>query len=432
MRDESINSSMELSHQMFSRIQPHYYLWRKLHGKNYISWLGPRPRLVVTEPQLVKEILNNKDEMYPKPEFESYMIKLFGDGLVTTKVMITRVEMMLGRWRQYENKEIDVWKEFKQLTSDVISRTSFGSSYSEAQDIFDMIMELLILASQNSFEVRIPLIKKFIKTKDDIESDKLEQRLRESILKMIRKREEEAKMAEPDSHGSDFLGVLLKANQDPNKSNKISINDIVDEYKTFYIAGQETTSAALNWTIFLLAIHIDWQEKVRKEVLELFGRRNPTLNEINKLKIMNMVVNETLRLYAPVTNLLREVPKGSKLGKLLAPARMDILIPPLAVHHDPDIWGEDVHLFKPERFAEGVAKATKGNIGAFVPFSLGPRNCVGMNFAMTETKIALSMILQRYSFTLSPNYVHSPVVLIGVIPKKGLQITLQALEDQSS
>ncbi|KDP25920.1 hypothetical protein JCGZ_23044 [Jatropha curcas] len=210
-------------------------------------------------------------------------------------VMITSVEMMLGRWRKYENKEIDVWKEFKQLTSDVISRTAFGNSYSEAQDIFDMIMELLILASQNSF-------KEIYKNKDDIESDKLEQRLRESILKMIRKREEEAKMAEPDSHGSDFLGVLLKANQDPNKSKKISINDIVDEYKTFYIAGQETTSAALNWTIFLLAIHIDWQEKVRKEVLELFGRRNPTLNEINKLKIMNMVVNETLRLYAHSTD----------------------------------------------------------------------------------------------------------------------------------
>jgi len=75
------------------------------------------------------------------------------------------------------------------------------------------------------------------------------------------------------------------------------------------------------------------------------------------------------------------------LGNLIAPSKMDILIPTLALHHDPEIWGEDVHLFKPERFAEGVAKATKNNIFAFCPFSLGPRNCVGMNFALTEIKI---------------------------------------------
>ncbi|KDP41344.1 hypothetical protein JCGZ_15751 [Jatropha curcas] len=429
MRDESFNSSMELSHQVFPRLQPHYYLWSKLHGKNFINWLGPRPQLIVTEPQLVKEILNNKDELYPKPEFFTYMTKLFGDGLVTTKAMITSVEMMLRRWRQNEHKEIDVWKEFKLLTSEVISRTAFGSSYLEGQHIFDMLMELVLLLSKNGYEVRIPIIKKFIKTKDDIKSEKLEQGVRDSILKMIKKREEEA--SEMDSYGSDYLGVLIKANQDPDKTKKISIDDLVDECKTFYIAGQETTLSLLTWTIFLLAIHTDWQEKARKEVLELFGPRSPTSDEINKLKIMNMILNETLRLYSPITTLIREVQKGSKLGKLLAPARMDLLIPTLGVHHDPDIWGEDVHLFKPERFAEGVAKATKNNIAAFVPFGLGPRSCVGMNFAMAETKIALSMILRRYRFTLSPTYIHSPIVVIGVSPKKGLQIILQALEDQN-
>ncbi|KAF2298943.1 hypothetical protein GH714_029263 [Hevea brasiliensis] len=88
------------------------------------------------------------------------------------------------------------------------------------------------------------------------------------------------------------------------------------------------------------------------------------------------------------------------MGNLIAPSKMDILIPTVALHHDPEIWGEDVHLFKPERFAERVAKATKNNIFAFCPFSLGPRNCVGMNFALTEIKIALLMILQRYRLAM--------------------------------
>ncbi|KAF2325484.1 hypothetical protein GH714_029458 [Hevea brasiliensis] len=422
-----------------------------LEGNNCVSWLGPRPQLIVTEPNLVKEILN-KDELYPKPEFESYLKNLFGDGLVTTRgekwfrqrklanhtfhgdnlkvmipAMIASAEMMLERWRQHESKEIDVYIEFKLLTSEIISRTAFGSSYLEGKHIFDLLSRLILILSRNNYQVRIPGLKKIIKTKDDIEADRLEHGMRDSILKMIKKREEEAKMREVDSYGSDYLGVLIKANRDVDKTKQISIDDLVDECKTFYIAGHETTTSSLTWSVLLLAMHRDWQEKARKEVLELFGQRNPTSDEISRLKIMNMIVNETLRLYTPITTLIREVQKGTKLGKLIAPARMDVLIPTLAVHHDPEIWGEDVHLFKPERFAEGVAKATRNNIAAFCPFGLGPRNCVGMNFAMTETKIALSMILQRYRFTLSPSYVHSPIVLIAVCPQSGLQITLQPL-----
>ncbi|XP_050237848.1 cytochrome P450 CYP749A22-like [Mercurialis annua] len=450
MRNEALRSSAELSsHQMLPRVQPHIHFWTRLYGKNYVSWIGSRPQLIVTEPDLVKEALCNKHEMYPKPKFESYMKQLFGDGLVTTKgdkwhrqrklanhafhgdnlkgmipAMILNVEIMLERWRQNATgNDIDVYKEFKLLTSEIISRTAFGSSYLEGQQIFDMLGKLTLILHRNSYRVRIRAIEKFWKPRDDIESEKLEQGIRDSVLQMIKKREE----SEVESCGSDYFGVLIKAYKETDKTKKITIQDIIDECKTFYIAGHETTSSLLTWCMFLLAIHSDWQQKARQEVIEVLGQQKPTSDELTRLKIMSMIVNETLRLYAPITNLIREVKKGSKLGKLSAPARMDLLVPPLAMHQDPEIWGDDAHLFKPERFAEGVAKATKNNIAAFVPFGLGPRNCVGMNFALAETKIALSMILQRYSFTLSPNYVHSPTVLIGLCPQKGLQINIQAL-----
>jgi PHYB activation tagged suppressor 1 len=93
---------------------------------------------------------------------------------------------------------------------------------------------------------------------------------------------------------------------------------------------------------------------------------------------------------------------------------MEIYMSTLAHHYNPEIWGEDVHLFKPERFAEGVAKATNKSIAAFFPFGMGPRTCLGFNYAIIEGKIALSMILQRYRFTLSPTYVHHPVHLLSV------------------
>lgn len=141
-----------------------------------------------------------------------------------------------------------------------------------------------------------------------------------------------------------------------------------------------------------------------------------------------MIINECLRLYPPALALTRKVEREIKLGnKLFLPANMNIYIPILALHHDPQIWGKDVHLFKPERFEQGVSIATNNNPSAFFPFGLGPRTCVGLNFTTNEAKIALSMILQRYKFTLSPNYVHYPADMFILTPKNGVQIILQPI-----
>ena len=115
------------------------------------------------------------------------------------------------------------------------------------------------------------------------------------------------------------------------------------------------------------------------------------------------------------------------MGDLNLPADVYSFISTPAIHHDPQTWGEDVHLFKPERFSEGVDKATKNNVAAFLPFGIGPQNCVGFNFALNEAKIALAMILQRYTFTLSPAYVHSPVQVLANRPQFGVQVRLHSV-----
>ncbi|KAG5521334.1 hypothetical protein RHGRI_033777 [Rhododendron griersonianum] len=420
--------------------------------KNYLIWHGPQAQLVVTELELIKEILNNKDGTYIKAKVDVFSTKLLGDGIVLSEgkrwsklrkianhafyaeslkgmipAMIASVETMLEKWRQNEEKEIDVYKEFRLLTAEVISRTAFGSSYLEGENIFDMLKKLGMIAARNSFRIRLPGIEKFFKSRDDLESDKIEQAIREAIIGMIDKREEKITRGEENNYGSDFLGSLIKANHDPDEKNRISIDDMVDECKNFYLAGQETTNGVLAWSIFLLAIHTDWQEKARKEVIELFGQEIPNPEGIARLKTMSMILNETLRLYALFTNLMRRVEREVRLGNLIIPANTELNIPLPALHHDPKIWGQDVHLFKPERFAEGVAKATNNNIKGFIPFGFGPRMCVGLNFAVNEAKIALSMILQRYKFTLSPNYVHDPIQINTVRPQKGVQIVLSKL-----
>ncbi|KAL5569319.1 hypothetical protein UlMin_025894 [Ulmus minor] len=441
-----------LSHDIFPKLLPHTYCWTKLYGKNYLQWFGPEAQVVITEPELAKEILNDKEKVYPKAKGQDIIRKILGDGLVLsegekwakirklanhafhaeslknmTPAMIESVESMLERWKTHEGKEIDVFEEFRLLTSEVISKTAFGRGYLEGKTTFEMMEKLTLLASRNMLKQRFPGFSKIFKTKDQIESEKLEKGIRNSIIEMIKKREEKIRNGDEDDFGSDFLGLLVKACHVANENQRISVEDVVDECKTLYFAGQETTNTLLAWTVFLLATNMDWQEEARKEVINLFGKQVPKPDSLAKLKTMSLIINESLRLYPPILALTRRTEKEVRLGNLNLPAEVFVFIPTLAVHHDPQIWGEDVHLFKPERFSEGVAKATKNNIAAFLPFGLGPRNCVGFNFALNEAKIALAMILQRYTFTLSPAYVHSPVQVLTNRPQFGVQVRLHSV-----
>ncbi|XVF03148.1 hypothetical protein REPUB_Repub04eG0235800 [Reevesia pubescens] len=441
-----------LTHDIFPRVLPEMYSWINIYGKNYLSWKGIRAQLVVTEPELVKEVLKNSEGAFPKIKLDDYLHKILGEGLVSTEgekwakqrklanhafhgeslksmtpAVIASVKTMLEKWKDREGKEIEVFEELRLLTAEVISRTAFGSSYLEGEKIFQMLMKLSIIANRNFFKTRIPGISKIWKTGDDIESDKLAKGIHDCVMDMVKKREEKVVNGEADSFGSDFLGLLVNAYHERDEKNRLSVEDLVGECKTFYFGGQETTNSLLAWAVLVLAIHTDWQEKARKELIEVFGNKNPHSGGIAKLKTMNMIINETLRLYPPVAVIARKVGKEVQLGKLILPVDMEVLIPNMALHHDPDLWGDDVHLFKPERFAEGIAKATKNNATAFIPFSLGPRSCVGMSFVTTETKIALSMILQRYAITLSPTYIHAPFTILLLQPQHGIQVMLHSL-----
>ncbi|XP_047977898.1 cytochrome P450 CYP749A22-like [Salvia hispanica] len=444
MRREATGQAMDdVSHNIYARILPHVLSWTQQYGENYLNWYGFQPQLVVTEAELVKEILNNKGGDYPKIDLDGFAKKLLGDGVSSSKgqkwkrmrklannsfhaeslknmipAMVTSVESMLEKWKSYEGKEIEVFEEFKVLTSQVISKTAFGSNYLEGQNIFDMLTKLTLLLSRNTLKVKFPGMSLFLTDKDEVESEKLEKGIRDCITQIINKREKQGNLRK------DFLGMLLEANLDRDQNNRISAEDIVDECKTFYFAGHETTTALLAWTVLLLAKNQEWQDKARDEVTDAFGQLNPSADGIARLKTMNMIIEESLRLYPPVPLIKRKVDKRVKLGKLTLPPEMELYISPLAMHHDPKIWGEDVHLFRPERFAQGTVKATNNNPIAFLPFGFGPRTCLGLNFATVEAKIALSMILQHYRLILSPTYIHSPVQVFMVIPKHGVQVIL--------
>lgn len=129
-----------------------------------------------------------------------------------------------------------------------------------------------------------------------------------------------------------------------------------------------------------------------------------------------------MRLYPSAIIMPRMVFEDIKLGgDLHIPKGLSIWIPTIVVNHNEELWGKDANEFNPDRFAGKTGRH-------FIPFAAGPRNCVGQSFAIMEAKIILAMLVSRFSFTISPNYRHAPVIIITLKPKHGIQICLKPLK----
>ncbi|CAO1948280.1 unnamed protein product [Urochloa humidicola] len=443
-------------HDIAPRVSPFLYNNIREHGKTSISWFGPIPRVTIIDPELVKEVLSNKFGHFEKLKFTA-LFKLLSDGLANQdgekwakhrrilnpgfhleklKRMLPAFsaccEELVSRWEDSLGSdgscELDVWPELQNLTGDVISRSAFSSGYLEGRRIFQLQAEQAERVMNSLQKIVIPGYM-LLPTENNRKMHGINKEI-ETILRDIIGKRIQA-MKEGESNKDDLLGLLLESNTretyGSGQSNMVmTIEDIIEECKLFYFAGMETTSVLLTWTIVVLSMHPEWQDRAREEVLALFGKNKPELEGLNCLKTVTMILYEVLRLYPPALAFSRKTYKEMEIGGIVYPAGVIVEMPVLLIHHDPDIWGSDVHEFKPDRFAEGISKASK-DPGAFLPFGWGPRICIGQNFALLEAKIALCMILQRFEFELAPSYTHAPHTVVTMHPMHGAQMKLRAV-----
>lgn len=449
---------MELSHSIVPRILSFEDSQVHRYGKMFLSWYGPTPKLNIMDPDMIKDVLSNKFGHFTKPKSHPLGKKL-ATGVVAyngekwvkhrriinpafhqekLKLMLPAFSACCGelvtKWENLvsdEPCEVDVWPYLQKLTSDVISRTAFGSSYEEGQRIFELQTEMALLIMQL---VRSPTFFvpgfRFLPTKRHNRIREIYKEVRSLLREMIKTREKCMKLGETTR--DDLLGILMESNLKEQtdggnaKNMGMSIDEVIEECKLFYFAGQETTSTLLVWTMIVLCMHSEWQEKAREEVIKVFGSNQISYEGLTQLKVVAMILHEVLRLYPPVVMLTRLTYKAMKIGDVSVPSGVELALPILLVHHDRELWGEDADEFNPERFSEGISKATKGQL-AFFPFGGGPRICVGQAFALTEAKMALAMILQKFSFKLSPSYAHAPHTVITIQPQHGAQLILNKL-----
>lgn len=222
---------------------------------------------------------------------------------------------------------------------------------------------------------------------------------------------------------SAFLDMLLKVTDEAG--NTLSHKDIREEVDTFMFEGHDTTAAALNWSLFLLGSHPEVQKKVQKELDDTFGQsdRPVTMDDMKKLRYLEAVVKEALRLFPSVPFFARTVTEDCNIRGYAIPKGVNIIIVPFALHRDPEHFPEPEE-FKPERFLP--ENASGRNPYAYIPFSAGLRNCIGQRFALMEEKVVLAAILRN--FTVKANQNRDDIVLLGELilrPEDGIWVELE-------
>ena len=195
----------------------------------------------------------------------------------------------------------------------------------------------------------------------------------------------------------DLLAMLLAA-RDRKSGQPMPDKQLLDEVMTLIVAGHETTASALNWMWYLLSQHPEIERRLHAEIDRLAV--NPaTLDDIAQFAYTRQVIEETLRLYPPGWLLTRRSIEADSVGGHAIAPKTDVFISPYIVHRHPDYWA-DPERFEPDRFE--ASQVTQRNRFCYLPFALGPRACIGEQFAMAEMMLHTALLARRIRLRYLP------------------------------
>ncbi|KAI0716435.1 cytochrome P450 [Earliella scabrosa] len=227
--------------------------------------------------------------------------------------------------------------------------------------------------------------------------------------------------ADTDKPGTkDIISILLKANQEASDDDRLTDDQLLGQMSSILFAAMDTTSNAMSRTLQLLAQHPDVQERLRREVVEARTHGDLDYDQLHALPYLDAVCRETLRLYAPAPQTFRGAmadgilplsrpirgTDGSTINELVVPRGTNVVIAIMACNRDKELWGEDAHEWKPERWMkplpETIEKASiPGVYSNMMTFLGGSRSCVGFTFSQLEMKVVLSELVANFTFEQS-------------------------------
>ncbi|KAJ8015148.1 hypothetical protein DPEC_G00023140 [Dallia pectoralis] len=423
-------------------------------------WIGPVPLLVLFHAETIEGVLQSSKHI-DKAIFYRFLHPWLGTGLLTStgdkwrgrrkmltptfhfsilaeflEVMNEKTEVLLKKLETQAGREpFNCFNYITLCALDIICETAMGKniyaqSHSDSEYVRSVYkMSDIIVRRQRAPWFWPDLIYNLLGEGKEHDSRlKILHSFTESVIK------ERAESIDNTSSDNDsdhvykrrrlaFLDMLLKATDD--EGNYLSHRDIQEEVDTFMFEGHDTTAASINWAIHLLGSNPEVQTKVQQELEEVFGSSacSATVDDLKRLRYLECVIKESLRLFPSVPLFARTVSDNCKINGFNIPKGVNAVIIPYALHRDPRYF-PDPEEFRPERFLP--ENSTGRHPYAYIPFSAGPRNCIGQRFAMMEEKVVLSSVFRHFSVRACQSREElRPMGDLILRPEKGIWITLE-------
>nr|XP_001112302.2 phylloquinone omega-hydroxylase CYP4F2 isoform X1 [Macaca mulatta]XP_028695623.1 phylloquinone omega-hydroxylase CYP4F2 isoform X1 [Macaca mulatta] len=406
------------------------------YPQGFKVWMGPIiPVIRFCHPNLIRSVINASAAIVPKDKlFYSFLKPWLGDGLLLSagdkwsrhrrmltpafhfnilkpymKIFNESVNIMHAKWQLLASEgsaRLDMFEHISLMTLDSLQKCvfSFDSHCQEKpSEYIAAILELSALVAKRHQQFFLYIDFLYYLTHDGQRFRRACRLVHDFTDAVIQERRrtlpsqgvEDFLQAKAKSKTLDFIDVLLLSKDEDGK--KLSDEDIRAEADTFMFEGHDTTASGLSWVLYHLAKHPEYQERCRQEVQELLKDREPKeieWDDLAQLPFLTMCIKESLRLHPPVPAISRCCTQDIVLpdGRVI-PKGVICHISVLGTHHNPAVW-PDPEVYDPFRFDPENIKERSPL--AFIPFSAGPRNCIGQAFAMAEMKVVLALTLLRF------------------------------------
>jgi len=380
-------------------------------------YLGPRSWHFFAHPDQVEEILVSRNREFVKGVFARVIDLIIPNGLVTvegeewtrqrrllqpgfgaaklerlTQAMVDLTDDLLRDWSHAERDglPLDLRAATRQLACLMTAHLLFGSDLRGRDAIVDRYVWMAL--AQIDARVLHPLSPMpFLPTPTKLAYWRAAREFGALIREIV------AERRRTPQERADLLSALLDA-RDADTGAPLSDQEVCDQVRTLLITGYETTGVTLAWLFYHLATRPDVAARVRADVHEVLGGGRPDATKVRQLDYVRQVINETLRLYPPTFWLGRQADRACELGGVAIPAGGLICISPYVTHRHPEFW-TDPDRFDPDRFGpEAVAGRPRG---AYFPFGLGPRHCIGQHLALLEMTIVVAMVTGRWNLVMT-------------------------------
>lgn len=390
--------------------------------------LAGHKALMLTDPRAVRHVMQDNYLNYRKSKFYGPLKPMLGGGLFMVEgdrwltqrrvanpafqgckmpalldAMVQGTGDMLDRWQDRTgDASLDLGPEMSRVTLDIILRSLLGYRMDdEYTALYEALATLLADAEKRAWSfVSLPAWVPTARNRACADAHAVIADLVEKVI---------AQRTLSGERHDDLLDAFIQAYSDP-ATGGFQASILVDEVRSFILAGHETTANAMCWLWLELSRNPDVLAHVRAEIERELGGAAPTLESVQKLKYSRAVLDETLRVHPTVWTLSRQANEADRVGDIEIAKDQTVILSPWALHKRRALWG-DPENFRPERFLTPTHDQF-----AYIPFAKGPRHCLGARFSVFEALIIMAMTLQRYDVQVSDPDSVNPAPMITLRP----------------